>query len=338
MSYKVYLFCLLALFIFTGCSHGESESLDASLSQYAYSIYGGAKDTNPAHEAVVSLFYTPHNTSFCTGTLIAPNWVLTASHCVIENGQIMPEALKYKIGVGDTEKQLSYNLHDIDGIYPHENYDEYSSGNDIALIHLKRSIKDIEPIQILSPDIGFTNESIATGDVKVEFVGFGYDENRDYGTKLTFIGTVSDYCGSETDSMSGCRTPNGYMPFGSIYYTQRQGGPCNGDSGGPAFITVDGIEYVAGITSYGDSWCTVYGVSTAVQNFYNWIIEETTRVGDPLIEIISKPINNNEEETSDDSNENPVIDNGEDNSNEESDEDDWYYWWDDDWYFPAWQW
>lgn len=292
----------LSLFIFSCSTNNmiEYDDLDSNIS----SIYGGTEDTNPAHEAVVSLFYVPQNTSYCTGTLIAPRWVLTAGHCVVEYGKIMPEALKYKIGVGNNEKQLSYNLHDIEGIYPHENYDGYSDGNDIALIHLKHSIYNVEPIKPLPPDIGFSKDNVSNSDVNVEFVGFGYDENRDYGTKLTFTGKVSHYCGEEYDSEYGCTYSGDSMPFGSIYYTQREGGPCNGDSGGPAFLTVDNVEYVAGITSYGDSWCTIYGVSTAVQNFYDWIVNLTVSIGDPLI---INEVDNNE---SNDNNESDAVDSG----------------------------
>ena len=298
-NFCFYLQCLLLSLsvILLGCSSTDNANNEelANLASGTYSIYGGAEDTNPAHNAVVSLYYVPGKTSYCTGTLIDPQWVLTAGHCVVEYGNIMPEALKYKIGVGNNEKQISYNLHDIDGIYPHEKYDGYSDGNDIALIHLKRKIYGVDPIKPLPPDIGFTKDEISEGNTSVEFVGFGYDENRDYGTKLTFTGKVSHYCGEDYDSEYGCTYSGDGMPFGSIYYTQREGGPCNGDSGGPAFLTVDGVEYVAGITSYGDSWCTIYGVSTAVQNFYDWI----TGYIPSLLEYDSSEDDTNKDDASD---------------------------------------
>jgi MYXO-CTERM domain-containing protein len=54
-------------------------------------------------------------------------------------------------------------------------------------------------------------------------------------------------------------------------YDQQPGGPCSGDSGGPSYILRDGVEYVAGVTSYGDQECAQYGASTTADRFAGWI-------------------------------------------------------------------
>jgi secreted trypsin-like serine protease len=61
-----------------------------------------------------------------------------------------------------------------------------------------------------------------------------------------------------------------------ISYVQNPDGACNGDSGGPAFVDpaddgIDGQWYVGGVTSYGDGTCALYGSSTRVPAFEDWI-------------------------------------------------------------------
>src|SRR5437764_96629 len=41
-------------------------------------------------------------------------------------------------------------------------------------------------------------------------------------------------------------------------------GTCNGDSGGPAFMKIDGIETIVGVTSYGNADCSDGGFDARV--------------------------------------------------------------------------
>lgn len=46
---------------------------------------------------------------------------------------------------------------------------------------------------------------------------------------------------------------------------------CLSDSGGPGFITLDGVEYLAGVTSRGDAECAEFGVDTRVDVYADWV-------------------------------------------------------------------
>jgi uncharacterized protein (TIGR03382 family) len=55
-----------------------------------------------------------------------------------------------------------------------------------------------------------------------------------------------------------------------VNFTDPNHGTCNGDSGGPAFMTLGGVEVIVGITSFGDSNCT-QGSDTRVDVFGTFV-------------------------------------------------------------------
>ena len=68
-----------------------------------------------------------------------------------------------------------------------------------------------------------------------------------------------------------------WIPISEVYqgafrYDHDQVNTCNGDSGGPAFHLTQGGEYLlAGVTSYGDTYCTSYGVDTRTDAFIDFL-------------------------------------------------------------------
>jgi MYXO-CTERM domain-containing protein len=125
------------------------------------------------------------------------------------------------------------------------------------------------------PALPYSQRLIAPTDegIPIEFVGFGETETGGFGYKMTVTGDLDWICASA----QGCwiSTSHGWFANPKTICTdQEPGGPCSGDSGGPAFVWRGSKEYTAGITSYGVTQnCTDFGCSTKVDEFESYILD-----------------------------------------------------------------
>lgn len=223
--------------------------------------------------AVLSVDPEQVNTGhLCSGTLIAPQIVLTAGHC------IAPDTDPAKIAVyfGDT----IYG-HQIASVKRYEIYpgacvkDCQPDAYDFAFVEIVEKVGGVDIIPILT-DQDEWNETMDAGK-PVTFVGFGAirDDSEDepplekteLGHKEAVLSRISGFSRSGREFVAG------------------EGGKdtCSGDSGGPAFVQLgDGSWRQVGVTSRGVRPCGsgrgYYGVPFFVMT---WLRDEAGVPGMP---------------------------------------------------------
>ena len=99
-----------------------------------------------------------HNYAKCTASWVSHNTVMTAAHCITENGLALP-----KVSIDDgTGKGLETTK-----VYPNANYDDRSAGYDVALLVFPdNSIDESKAAKMASstPKVGDTITIIGYGN------------------------------------------------------------------------------------------------------------------------------------------------------------------------------
>lgn len=258
-------------------------------------IVGGqqaAEGAWPWMVAIVASGQPASTHQFCGGSLIAPNYVLTAAHCTYSSTARPLNPSQVQVIVGD------YRLSDAAGqrinvvrIIRHEGYSGITEDNDLAIFELATSANPAPTVDI----IGSVPGNLLDNGHQATVIGWGLtiagDKNSapDVLRQVTLPLVSIETCWDSYGIFNGELTNN--MLCGGLL----QGGKdsCQGDSGGP-MMTFDETTQrwkQIGIVSWGID-CGApkyYGVYTNVSRYAQWITSKIPALATPTATATQTP-------------------------------------------------
>ena len=249
--------CVAAIALLPACFSNLEDASDVETRTDESAILGGTNAPAGKWPDVVAV--RAGNSQFCSGTLIAPNVVLTAGHC---NDTTLNNVL---IGTTSLSRPSEGEVINVTKKIEYQNSQRTA---DLLVLVLERASK-------------FAPRAIATGwargDIKngamVQIVGYGALDRDGNQFKPELQEATTTITDADCTTSSGCNTP--VKPGGELGAGGMGIDTCGGDSGGPLYLLTDYGTFLAGATSRGYAnnqyYCSEGGIYVRPDKFIDWI-------------------------------------------------------------------
>lgn len=257
---------IVALLGVTACGDQSPSSQEGPSIARPIPVVGGEPAALGDYPSTVALV-DPSGNSFCSGTLVSPTLVVTAAHCLEDWGGnvISPSEVRVVYGYLTPKSAPSSERRAVASVHKHPQYQPYASTDSDGMGHTN----DIGALVLQAPiDNGIVAPILPAVDVEAELTPGREVHIAGYG--------IYNYNQQKDGTLYKAITPH----VRHIQWEMLAGQPgepdtCNGDSGGPAYLVVNGALFLTGITSR--AWakstepCGDGGIYTIASEYVSWL-------------------------------------------------------------------